>query len=126
MDRDSRWLATSARILFWAALLFAFVMATLPQPPLVVATSDKVQHMLAFAALTLLMGLGWPRLALWRILVTMALIGALIEVVQTIPELHRDADVADWWADMGAVAAILLPLALVRAGRRRRDPAPAE
>ena len=77
MDRDSRWLATSARILFWAALLFAFVMATLPQPPLVVATSDKVQHMLAFAALTLLMGLGWPRLALWRILVAMALIPRL-------------------------------------------------
>lgn len=115
-----------ARASFWAALLFAFVMAVMPVPPVTVEANDKVQHMLAFATLTLLMGVGWPRLPLWRILVTMGLFGALIEVVQMIPELHRDAELADWWADMLAVSAVLLPIALLRSGLRRRNPEPAE
>lgn len=119
-------LARIVRLLFWLALVFAFVMATLPAPPQVLA-DDKSQHMLAFGVLTALMGLGWPGFALWRIAVVMGVFGALIELVQLmIPQLGREADIADWRADMYAVFAVLLVLGLLRSGRRRRDPEPAK
>lgn len=118
-------LARIVRLLFWLALVTAFVMATLPAPPTLLS-NDKSQHMLAFAVLTLLLGLGWPRLALWRIAVQMGVFGALIEVVQMIPELGRDADIADWRADMYAVIAVLLLVGLLRSGTRGRNPEPAE
>lgn len=117
-------LARTVRLLFWLSLVAAFVMATLPAPPTLIE-NDKSQHMLAFGVMTLLLGLGWPRLALWRIAALMAVFGALIEVVQMIPELGRDADIADWRADMIAVFAVLLPLALLRSGLRNRSPEPA-
>jgi VanZ family protein len=115
-----------ARALFLLALITAFVMALLPAPPQVMA-NDKSQHMLAFVVLTALMGIGWPRLALWRIALPMALVGALIEIAQwAFPALHRDADIADWYADMIAVGVVLLVIALIRAGLRARSPKPAE
>lgn len=113
-----------ARTLFWAALVFAFVMAILPQPPqLPGEPTDKFQHMLAFGTLTLLLTAGYPRLALWRVVLVMAAFGAAIEVVQLIPALNRTGDVADWWADMGAVAVVLAPAALWRWRQRRQDQA---
>jgi hypothetical protein len=36
------------------------------------------------------------------------LFGAVIEVVQAIPMLHRDSDVMDWIADTAAVLVVLL------------------
>ena len=128
MNRADSPLATAARLLFWAALVGAFVMALLPQPPVLPGEpTDKVQHMLAFGTLTMLMGVGWPRLALWRIALVMAALGALIEAAQwTFPELNRIAELQDWYADMIAVGAILLALALARAGLRDRSPEPAE
>ena len=39
--------------------------------------------------------------------------GALIEVFQAIPALHRDCDWRDWLADTLAVAGVLLVLRLV-------------
>ncbi len=46
----------------------------------------------------------------------LSLFGALIEVVQAIPALHRDSDVLDWLADTVAVVVVLL---IVRWWRRR-------
>jgi hypothetical protein len=106
-----------ARILFWAAALFAFVMAVLPHPPEIPGhPSDKVQHVVAFATLALLGSFAYPAKALLSLLARLSLFGAAIEVVQAIPALHRDSDLLDWLADTAAVAVVLL---LVRWWRSR-------
>ena len=111
--RDSK----AARGLFWAATLFAFVMAVLPHPPqLPLEPSDKVQHVIAFTTLGLLAAWAYSAASLWRLLVRLSLFGAFIELCQAIPALHRDSDVLDWLADSVAVAVVLL---LVRVRRRR-------
>lgn len=107
--------------LFRAAALFAFVMGVVPHPPrLPGEPSDKVQHIVAFLTLGLLGSRAYPRTAQARILAGLALFGALIEIIQSIPALHRDSDVTDWVADIAATGVALL---LVRAWRRwrRRD-----
>ena len=105
-----------ARALFWIALVFALVMALLPQPPSLPGTSsDKTQHMIAFAVLSLLAALAYPQLQLGEIFIAMAALGALIEVLQLIPALGRDAEFMDWVADC---AASLVVLALVGLARR--------
>ena len=109
-----------ARLAFWIAALFAFVMATLPHPPQLVEVTDKWQHMLAFAVLTALASLGWPRLHWWRLLIGLSLFGAAIEVVQAIPALHRDSDVMDWVADTGAALVLLSIMVPVRRALLKR------
>jgi hypothetical protein len=92
-------------------------MAILPHPPeLPGEPNDKVQHIIAFATLSLLGNFAYPAMPLLQLLVRLSLFGAFIEVVQAIPALHRDSDVLDWAADTGAVAVVLL---LVRWWRSR-------
>ena len=104
--------------LFWAALAFAVTMALLPEPPHLPTDGfgDKFQHMLAFSTLSLLAVLAWPRAELLRIGERLSFVGALIEVLQAIPALHRDCDIKDWIADTIAIAVVLL---LATALRRR-------
>ena len=105
--------------LFWAAALFALVMALLPHPPRVPGDpSDKVQHMIAFATLGLLGGLAFPRVRTRWLILALSLFGALIEVLQAIPVLHRDSDPLDWLADTIACAIVLIALRR-RTGRTR-------
>ena len=102
---------------FWAALLFACVMAVLPKPPqLPGQPSDKIQHILAFTVLAGLAAAAYPGARLLKILLLLSAFGALIEFVQTIPALHRDGDWVDWIADTAAAAVVLL---LVRFGGKR-------
>ena len=97
------------RLLFWAAAIFAFVMAVLPQPPeLPGEPNDKLQHIAAFATLSLLGAWGYARLSLVRLLIGLSVFGAFIELVQAIPALNRDSDVKDWIADTLACAVVLL------------------
>jgi VanZ family protein len=114
----SEWRASkAAKALFWAAALFAFVMAVLPHPPAIPGNpNDKLQHVTAFATLALLGSFAYPGTSLIQLLVRLSLFGAAIEVVQAIPALHRDSDVRDWIADTLAVAVVLL---IVRWWRRR-------
>jgi VanZ family protein len=96
------------RLLFWSAAAFAFVMAVLPHPPQVPGSpSDKVQHVIAFVTLGLLGAWAYPRSGWAPLLAGLSLFGALIELVQAIPALHRDSDVVDWVADTVACAAAL-------------------
>jgi len=104
------------QLLFWAAALFAFVMAVLPHPPDI--TNDKIQHMAAFATLGLLGSFAYPKLSGRRLLVGLSLFGALIEIVQAIPMLHRDSDPLDWLADTIACAVVLFAVRWWRARRR--------
>jgi hypothetical protein len=107
-----RWRAgRTSRALFWSAACFAFVMAILPHPPEVPGEpNDKMQHIVAFATLTLLGSFAYPAAALMQLLVRLSLFGAFIEVVQAIPVLHRDSDFFDWVADTSAVVVVLLVL----------------
>jgi VanZ family protein len=109
------------RIAFWAALIFAFVMAVLPHPPqLPGAPTDKIQHILAFTTLGLLAPLAYRDTALLRIGLLLSAFGALIEIVQAIPILYRDADVVDWAADTAALAVVLSLAALWRSAQKAR------
>lgn len=96
--------------LFWLAAAFTLVVALLPEPltPLPFEAGDKVQHMLAFAVLSVLAAAAFPRRRLLELFAAMALLGGLIEVLQMIPALHRDAEVLDWVADCAASLAALV------------------
>ncbi len=110
-----------ARIAFWLACLFAVVMALLPKPPELPTDrlGDKVQHMIAFATLTGLAGLGFAREYRWRIAERLSFLGAMIEVAQSIPALHRDCQFADWVADTVVILGVTLVLAcILPAGRK--------
>jgi hypothetical protein len=114
---EERW-APVARLLFWLALAFALFMAFSPHPPRVPGNPvDKLQHMMAFGTLTILACAGWPAFDLQRIGERLSFVGALVEVVQSIPALHRDCDIMDWIADTAIIIAVLL---VVWAVRRRR------
>ena len=104
------------RLLFWAAALFAFAMAVVPQPPqLPGAPSDKVQHIAAFLVLGGLASFAYPRTSPVYLGTGLSLFGAFIELVQYIPALHRDSDPIDWIADTAAAALILIFLHWLRA-----------
>lgn len=106
------------RLLFWAAATFAFVMAVLPHPPsLPGVPSDKLQHVAAFATLGVLGAWAYVHASVLRLLAGLSLFGALIELVQAIPALHRDSDVKDWIADTLACGLVLL---LIRWRRARK------
>lgn len=105
---------------FWVAAAGAVVMAVLPMPPRVPLDryGDKVEHMIAFATLAFLAVLAFPRMPRLRIVERLSFLGALIELVQSIPRLHRDCDIRDWVADTIAVIVVVAVMNLVRPQRR--------
>jgi len=113
----------AARSVFALALVFTIVMALLPHPPKLEFDDfgDKFHHILAFATLSLLACLAFPTARLPRIGERLSFLGALIEVLQSIPALHRDCDIRDWIADTIAIAIVLFVVAQVRRRRRRRS-----
>lgn len=95
-------------------------MAALPQPPDVPgAPSDKVQHILAFTCLALLGSLAYPRIGGMKLVLGLSALGVLIEMVQLIPRLHRDAQATDWLADTAAAVAVVSVVHLWRRMRER-------
>ena len=104
------------RPLFLIATAFTLFMALLPKPPALPIDrfGDKFEHMLAFATLALLARLSFRAERGWRLLEHLSFFGALIEVFQAIPALHRDCDFRDWIADTIAAGAVLLALHALR------------
>lgn len=95
-----------ARIAFFIAASVAFVMAALPHPPPIPGhPSDKLLHMLAFATLGLLAGIGFRARSLPVLLLALSTFGAAIELVQAIPALNRDSEIGDLIADVVAALA---------------------
>ena len=88
-----------------AAILFlATTAGPLPVPS---APSDKVNHLIAFLELTLLVRLGWPQLKPLYFVPLLLGFGLLIEIVQaTLP--YRDFSLADVAADAAGIAAGML------------------
>jgi hypothetical protein len=107
-------------VIFAAALLFTLVMAWMPHPPSVpYHEEDKAWHVIAFVTLSLLAWLAFPAAPLARIGERLSFLGAVIEVVQNIPALHRDCDVYDWIAETIAIAVTLAIVAAIRRTRAR-------
>jgi VanZ family protein len=104
------------RILFLAAAVCVVVAALLPQLEHTPATEykDKVEHILAFAILAVLARLGFPDARGRLIVERLSFMGAGIEVLQSIPALHRDCSVTDWIVDTLAAAAVVAVYALWR------------
>ena len=60
-----------------------------------------------------------------RLLIVLSGFGALIEIVQAIPALHRDSDWRDWVADTVAILVTLAIVAFVERHARGRQMAAA-
>jgi hypothetical protein len=112
---------TLYRVAFWAALILTLVMALMPHPPRPVS-SDKLQHAAAFVTLAAAGALAYRSVSALRWLAALSAFGALIEVLQAIPVLHRDSDPLDWVTDTVAAAVVLAIVYWLR--RRRETPNP--
>jgi VanZ family protein len=110
----NKWLAHLLRLRpLWRFALLASVaailfLATTSGPlPIPSAPSDKVNHLIAFMELTLLVRLGWPQLKPLYFVPLLLGFGMLIEIVQaTLP--YRDFSLADVAADAAGIAAGML------------------
>ena len=106
------------RVIFWGAMIYAFTMAVIPQPPpMPGVTNDKVQHIIAFLALGALATLAYPRVRPVFLIAGLSVFGALIEFAQMIPALGRDADPVDWVADTVAATLVIISVHYLRARR---------
>lgn len=104
------------RTLFWSALAFCFVMAVTPQP-VALPTSDKTQHVVAFATLAVLAVAGYRDAGLLRLWLGLVAFGGAIELVQGLAWIGRTADPLDWLADIGAASVVIGAAALWPAPR---------
>ncbi len=118
----------AATVRAWRSLLLVLLglvmlLALMPHPPRGLdAGWDKMNHLLAFAALALCGSMSQPasrRLRLW-LWFSLLVYGALIEVLQSFTP-NRQAEWADLLADgLGIVLGAMLGEALLRAARRAR------
>ena len=103
-----------AQAAFFCALVFTFVCAVLPPSHAIqLVPWDKAEHFIAFYGLTGLAAAAFPRRSLLSIAASLSAFGALIEIVQGTPIVHRDMDFWDWAADTLAIGAALAPMLLV-------------
>lgn len=65
---------------------------------------DKLNHGFAFAVLAVLCGLAFPQIRARFMAPALLAFGALIEVLQAIPAVHRSAEFGDLLADAAGVA----------------------
>ena len=109
-----------AVVLFWLALIGATTLAIMPQPPVLPTDElgDKFNHVLAFATMAALAAVAYRDTPRLRVIERLSFLGAMIEVVQSIPILHRDCDIRDWIADTLAIVVVTGIAALIaRRGR---------
>ena len=103
-----------AQVAFFAAILFTFYSAVIPPTQAIrLVPWDKAEHFIAFYVLTGLAAAAFPGRSLWLIAASLSAFGAVIEVVQGTPIVHRDMDIWEWVADTLAVGAALAPMLLV-------------
>jgi hypothetical protein len=106
-------LLKAARLVFFAALVFTFYSAVAPAAHVLRLTPwDKATHFIAFYVLTGLAVAAFPKRNVLLIAVLLSGFGALIEVVQGLPQVRRDRDFWDWVADSIAITSAMLPMAL--------------
>ena len=111
------------RVLFWVALVLCVIFTLLPIE-IRTGVNDKTEHMVAFGTLAGLAAFGFPAELRWRVAERLSFVGAMIELVQGIPALHRHSDIGDWIADTVAILVVMAVAALLQP-RPARDTAPA-
>jgi VanZ family protein len=126
-EQPANWLLRAAAALlavYWLVLIAATHIPKVPEP-LGFRTSDKIQHLVAYATLAILAGWVWSlvRPFGWRqalaLLAMVAVHGVLDEVTQ--PLVGRNADVLDWYADvLGATLGVGVLLTMQASVRRWR------
>ena len=108
----------AARIAFVFAAGLSFVMAALPHPPQIPGQPpDKILHALAFATLGGLAARGFRERSVGLLFAGLSGFGALIELVQAVPMVHRDSEIGDLGADMAAALAALVVVRWLMARR---------
>jgi VanZ family protein len=102
------------RVAFVLCALAVFGLAVMPGNLDPVHIWDKAKHFSAFFVLGALAAGAFPRQRLIVLGLLLSGFGALIEVVQGLPFVHRDASVNDWIADSLAVLVVLCLFDLIR------------
>lgn len=92
-------------ILFWVVAIAIVALALTPSPP-ALGIGDKIEHVAAFACLSLLSLVAFHNRRKVLLALALAALGALIELVQVWPALHRSSDGIDWLADCAAIGAV--------------------
>lgn len=107
------------RLLFWTLLVATLVVATMPRPiEMPPSFSDKLQHFAAFLMLTMSGLLAHP--CRWRVVALgLAAFGLLIELLQSLAVVGRQADAYDWLADCLGIAVGVLIMQLIGTQRRQ-------
>ncbi|ATE65276.1 hypothetical protein [Rhizorhabdus dicambivorans] len=107
--------------IFWTTLGVVYGLAIMPsQQAPDLGAGDKVNHIAAFLTLAILGRAAYRAHPAWRLALGLSLFGALVELTQAIPVLHRDASIWDWVADSAAtLVALSAALALERRSPRR-------
>ena len=103
--------------LFVTTVLTVAMLWPINQPPPAPDGTDKLVHLIAFAALALpLTRTG--RIGLVPVFVGASIFGGLIEIIQ--PSFGRSADMQDWVADIAGVALGIVLALLYRRLRKLR------
>ena len=89
-------------------LLLLAYFSLMPTVPSSAEISDKILHFIAYGGLTALTAAAWPRLGLFRLLLFVSAIGALLELAQGLLGIGRTASFGDQLANMGGAALALL------------------
>jgi VanZ family protein len=109
----------TAIAVFWTAVVFTFVCAVAPVPDrLMMADQDRIEHFIAFFTLTLLAVAAYPRRALAVTGMKLLAFGTVIEIVQALPIVGREGDLADLLADGAAIGAAGMLMAYTGARHR--------
>ena len=101
-----------------AVLVILIIVASLTPSPVVTTQSfsDKHAHFIAYFALALLSsGIAEPA-GLWKVMLRCLLLGASLEIAQSLLTEHRTADLADFAANAAGIAVAWLIAAQGRAG----------
>ncbi|MDP4547627.1 MAG: VanZ family protein [Marinobacter sp.] len=98
----------------WQAVLFLslaailYLATTSQSYPIPSSDNDKINHFIAFAELTIVTRLAWPRLAFYWYVPALLGFGFVLEAIQaTLP--YRDFSLADVLADALGIAIGILP-----------------
>ena len=102
------------RTVFLLALVVVLVLMLRPVQE-VSSSSDKLDHAMVFAALAVVGT--WARVEPWRLVVGLAVYGALTEVLQSVATTRRQGDPLDFVADLVGILVIAVVVLVVRRAR---------
>lgn len=107
------------RLVLSAGIALTLLLALLPAAPdLPALPPGPLQHAVAFVVLTVLSKVSFPQARGTTMFLALAILGGLIEFVQSLPQISREASIEDWLIDCGAVVGSLAVLCMVRRFRK--------